>query len=81
MIFSNSRETGRFGEVVDVAESDQRRFSLNDEDLETLARYALAIESHYQRPMDIEWGVTATVVSFTYCRHDPKPYAVGNRAG
>ena len=56
MIFSNSRETGRFTEVVDVAESDQRRFSLNDEDLETLARYALAIESHYQRPMDIEWG-------------------------
>ena len=39
-----------------VAESDQRAFSLDDADVEQLARYALLIEDHYGRPMDIEWG-------------------------
>jgi len=39
-----------------VAEADQRAFSLVDADIEQLARYALLIEDHYARPMDIEWG-------------------------
>ena len=39
-----------------VAEDDQRAFSLDDADIEQLARYALLIEDHYGRPMDIEWG-------------------------
>jgi pyruvate, water dikinase len=39
-----------------VSEAEQRRFSLGDDDIEQLARYALLIEDHYQRPMDIEWG-------------------------
>jgi pyruvate,water dikinase len=39
-----------------VAERDQRAFSLADADIEQLARYALLIEDHYARPMDIEWG-------------------------
>ncbi len=39
-----------------VAESDQRAFSLDDADIEQLAHYALLIEDHYARPMDIEWG-------------------------
>ncbi len=39
-----------------VAESDQRAFSLDDTDIEQLAHYALLIEDHYARPMDIEWG-------------------------
>jgi pyruvate,water dikinase len=39
-----------------VAEADQRAFSLIDADVEQLARYALLIEDHYGRPMDIEWG-------------------------
>ena len=56
MIFASSEERGHSTHVVDVEQSDQQRFSLSDDDLETLARYALAIESHYQRPMDIEWG-------------------------
>ena len=37
--------------------SESDRFSLSDEDIETLARYALIIEDHYGRPMDIEWGL------------------------
>ncbi|HBX61116.1 MAG TPA: phosphoenolpyruvate synthase, partial [Methylophaga sp.] len=29
---------------------------LNDEEIESLARMAMIIEKHYQRPMDIEWA-------------------------
>jgi pyruvate, water dikinase len=32
------------------------RFCLNDDQVEVLARHAVAIEKHYGRPMDIEWG-------------------------
>jgi pyruvate,water dikinase len=39
-----------------VAQTDQRVFSLTDDDVEKLAGYALLIEDHYARPMDIEWG-------------------------
>ena len=56
MVFSDSPVDGRFTDVVDVDESQRRHFSLSDDDVETLARYAIAIETHYQRPMDIEWG-------------------------
>ncbi len=34
----------------------QRRFSIDDADVEALARQALVIEQHYGRPMDIEWA-------------------------
>ncbi|MEO7386434.1 MAG: phosphoenolpyruvate synthase, partial [Gammaproteobacteria bacterium] len=39
-----------------VAPEDAARFSLDDGDVEELARQALLIEKHYGRPMDIEWG-------------------------
>ena len=42
--------------IVDTPEADRRRFSLDDADVEALARMAITIESHYGRPMDIEWG-------------------------
>ena len=42
--------------VVDVPLGDQRRFSLSDDEVIALARYAVAIERHYGRPMDIEWA-------------------------
>lgn len=42
--------------VVPVEESDRHWFSLSDEEVLDLARYALIIEKHYGRPMDIEWG-------------------------
>jgi len=43
--------------TVDVPEEDRERFSLNDDQVQELARYALIIENHYQRPMDIEWAL------------------------
>ncbi|MBX2868314.1 MAG: phosphoenolpyruvate synthase [Acidiferrobacterales bacterium] len=43
-------------EIVDVPEDEQFRFSINDEDVEALAKMAMTIGQHYGRPMDIEWG-------------------------
>ena len=42
--------------TVDVPEAERHRFSLSDDDVLELARYAVIIEQHYGRPMDIEWG-------------------------
>ena len=42
--------------TVDVPLEDQRRFSLDDEEVIALARYAVAIERHYGQAMDIEWA-------------------------
>jgi pyruvate,water dikinase len=35
---------------------ERNRYSLSDADVTELARFALIIEKHYGRPMDIEWG-------------------------
>ena len=56
MVFTDSRQAGRSTVTVDVAEAERNRFSLTDADILELARYAMTIEQHYQRPMDIEWG-------------------------
>jgi pyruvate,water dikinase len=39
-----------------VEDERRRQFSINDEELLTLARQAVIIEQHYGRPMDIEWA-------------------------
>jgi pyruvate,water dikinase len=56
MVFSQSSATGKSTKVVDVPEAERHRFSLSNEDILELARYAVTIERHYGRPMDIEWG-------------------------
>lgn len=42
--------------TVEVSDQDRSQFSINDEDIQGLARIALEIEAHYGRPMDIEWA-------------------------
>jgi pyruvate,water dikinase len=56
MVYADSAEPGRSVRTEDVAPADSGRFSLTDTDVETLARQGMAIEQHYGRPMDIEWG-------------------------
>ena len=56
MIYADARQPGRSVTTVEVPEPERRRFSINDAEVEELARYALIIEDHYRRPMDIEWG-------------------------
>ncbi len=48
--------TGKLVKTVDTATEQRNRYSLSDADVAELARYALIIEKHYGRPMDIEWG-------------------------
>ncbi|MBC7548068.1 MAG: phosphoenolpyruvate synthase [Polaromonas sp.] len=47
---------GKLVKTTDVPAELRNRYSLSDADVEQLARYALIIESHYGRAMDIEWG-------------------------
>ncbi|HJV24245.1 MAG TPA: phosphoenolpyruvate synthase [Aromatoleum sp.] len=56
MVFADKKEAGKSVRTVDVAEAERNKFSLTDEDVLELARYAVVIEKHYGRPMDIEWG-------------------------
>ncbi len=56
MEFDPERTEGRAVRTVDVPVSERNRYSLTDDEVNELARYAVIIEKHYQRPMDIEWG-------------------------
>ncbi|MCA0241715.1 MAG: phosphoenolpyruvate synthase [Proteobacteria bacterium] len=47
---------GRLVRTVDTPPEQRNRYSLADADVMELARYAVIIEQHYGRPMDIEWG-------------------------
>ncbi len=55
MEFTAPGEAGRV-KTVDVPSELRNRYSITDEDVCELARYAMTIEKHYGRPMDIEWG-------------------------
>ncbi|AZS79281.1 MULTISPECIES: phosphoenolpyruvate synthase [Achromobacter] len=56
MEFDPERPEGRAVRTVDVPVSERNRYSLTDDEVNELARYAVIIEQHYKRPMDIEWG-------------------------
>jgi pyruvate, water dikinase len=47
---------GKLVKTTDVPTELRNRYSLTDADVEQLASYALVIEQHYGRAMDIEWG-------------------------
>ena len=57
MVFGTAAEAGRSTRVVQVDAAEADRFSLSDAQVLELARYAVAIEQHYGRAMDIEWGL------------------------
>ena len=63
MEFTTAEEKKAGGKLVkttDVPVELRNRYSLTDADVEQLARYALIIEDHYGRAMDIEWGKDGT---------------------
>jgi len=63
MEFSTAEEkkaTGKLVKTTDVPTELRNRYSLTDADVEQLAHYAMVIEAHYGRPMDIEWGKDGT---------------------
>ncbi|KAA5969424.1 MULTISPECIES: phosphoenolpyruvate synthase [unclassified Pantoea] len=56
MVYADSQAHGEQVRIEDVPEADRDRFCLNDEEVQALAKQAVLIEQHYQRPMDIEWA-------------------------
>jgi pyruvate,water dikinase len=63
MEFASAAEkaaTGKLVKTTDVPTEQRNRYSLTDAEVEQLSKYALVIEEHYGRPMDIEWGKDGT---------------------
>ncbi len=56
MVFTDAQAAGKSTVTVPVPDADRHRFSITDAEVEELARFAMIIEQHYGRPMDIEWG-------------------------
>jgi pyruvate, water dikinase len=59
MVFASPEEkkaSGKLVKTIDVPTEQRNRYCLSDADVEQLAKYAVIIEQHYGRPMDIEWG-------------------------
>ena len=56
MVFTDEHGHTTSTRIEPISSEEQRRFSLSDEDVIELARQAVTIEQHYQRPMDIEWA-------------------------
>jgi pyruvate,water dikinase len=56
MEFTDEVKVGRTVKTVDVPVEMRNRYSLTDQEVIELAKYAVIIEKHYGRPMDIEWG-------------------------
>jgi pyruvate, water dikinase len=59
MTFASAQEKAASSKLVKTEDNPvemRNRFSLSDADVLELARYAVVIEKHYGRPMDIEWG-------------------------
>ncbi|HLE71248.1 MAG TPA: PEP/pyruvate-binding domain-containing protein, partial [Vicinamibacteria bacterium] len=56
MVYDDSSTFGAGIQTVPVPEEERGRFVLSDAELEELGRQAIRIETHYGRPMDIEWA-------------------------
>ena len=57
MVYAPAGKKSHHGVLtVEVKEDLRQRFSINDDEIEQLARIAMTIERHYGRPMDIEWA-------------------------
>ena len=56
MVFASESVAERSTRVEDVPQGLRQQFALSDDELLELSRYAMTIEDHYGRPMDIEWG-------------------------
>jgi pyruvate,water dikinase len=65
--------------TVEVPKAERGRFSLDDNDIVALARQALIIEEHYNKPMDIEWGKDGSTGQIYILQ--ARPETVQSRAG
>jgi pyruvate, water dikinase len=56
MIYTDDTGHGKSVETVAVDASERQQFCVTPDEIHELAKQACIIESHYQRPMDIEWA-------------------------
>ncbi|WP_085625216.1 MULTISPECIES: phosphoenolpyruvate synthase [unclassified Pseudomonas] len=56
MVYGEEAKAGRSVKTVEVDRAERARFCLTDAEVSELAKQAIIIEQHYQRPMDIEWA-------------------------
>ncbi len=56
MVYGSETSAGKSVDTIEVADKDQKQFSIDNDDVEALAKQAIVIEKHYGRPMDIEWA-------------------------
>jgi pyruvate,water dikinase len=56
MVYNQDASVGKSVETQRVDRAERQVFSINDAEIEGLARQAMIIEKHYGRPMDIEWA-------------------------
>jgi pyruvate,water dikinase len=68
-------------QTVDTPVEQRARFSLSDQDVIELARYAMTIEAHYGRPMDIEWGKDGNDGQIFILQARPETVKSQNREG
>ncbi|MDZ7798713.1 MAG: phosphoenolpyruvate synthase [Patescibacteria group bacterium] len=54
MIYTSGQ--GKSTKNVNVSTAKRRKYSIEDQEILTLAKWTVAIEKHYQKPMDIEWA-------------------------
>lgn len=56
MVYSDSQNTGAAIINIETPMDKRKQWVLNDEEIQTIARWAAIIEQHYKCPMDIEWA-------------------------
>jgi len=56
MVYTADQTVGKTTVFTEVQLNERQKFSLTDQEVTRLAEYAVAIEKHYGRPMDIEWA-------------------------
>jgi pyruvate, water dikinase len=57
MVYTDNLDHNKAIATVKVNKKARCQFSLDDKQVEQLASYAVIIEKHYKRPMDIEWAL------------------------
>ncbi len=56
MIYTEDTGHGKSVETVEVEMAQRQQYCITDDEVQELAKQAMIIEKHYQRPMDIEWA-------------------------
>ena len=56
MVYGDHSSAGKSVQTVEVDREQRGQFALTDDEINELTQQALTIESHYKRPMDIEWA-------------------------